>query len=320
MTTDAEGRFRSKPLAPAPYVLSFYALGDELRAQPAAKLWGIVPGGEEVTVRIPDAALPSASISGILLDTDGRPPASGRVRCTAKGLYSDPTGQVDALTGRFSIGPLTPGTYQLQTRIGEPPRDSAWSEPIVLLRGEALDVGQVRAQEPGTIAIVVTGSDGEPVNGARVALKCASEWSGALGRSTETEDGAAQIKNVAPGSYRVKVFGRGLPSVYAPVVVVAGEKSEVRLRIPRSVKCTLVLSQPSEAVPIHENYVWSRDGELHERWTNWWESARENKLTMHLAPGDWNVVITSETGKRSVNDFRVDLDDPPGREILIRLP
>jgi hypothetical protein len=61
VTTGADGRFLCSTLAPVPYVLKFHAAGDGVRARPAATLWGIEPGGDEVLVRVPDAAVPSVT-------------------------------------------------------------------------------------------------------------------------------------------------------------------------------------------------------------------------------------------------------------------
>lgn len=319
-TTNADGRFRCAELASTPYVLSFYAPGDELRARPAAKLWGIVPGTKEVTVRIPDAAIPSASISGILLELDGQPPAEAHVRCSAEGLYGWSRAKVDPRTGRFHIGPLCAGTYRLQASVGDPYRFSAWSDPIVLLADESLDVGPLPVAEPGSIAVIVTGPDAEPLHGARVALEFATEWEVFHAYATETDNGRARIGEVAPGHYRIQVGGRDFPTIYTPVTVVAGEESEVEVELSVGVECKLVLSEPTDPVPIHMTQLWKRDGVLHERWVNNWETDAEITYTLHLAPGAWDVTVISETGRRSLNHFRVDLDDPPGREIQIRMP
>lgn len=316
--TDEEGRFACTALAPAPHVVAFRAEGDTLGARVAAKLRGVVPPRAGLEVRVPDDALPSAWLRGTLLDADGRPPRGADVACSAEDLEWEPRAAADSSSGRFELGPLPPGTYRIRPTGGDG-QLWAWSEPLVLLRGEVRDLGPLQIPEPGRIVLSVNGPDGEPLDGASVALEIDSGWSATLFGGTETAAGRATIAGVGPGTYRVRASAARSPSVYAPVTVASGAESAVRVVLDRGVECRVVLTSPSEGAPIRERFEWARDGELHERWDNLWESAAERTLAMCLAPGDWRVTVTSESGRQATTTFRVVLEEPVA-EILVRMP
>jgi hypothetical protein len=102
--------------------------------------------------------------------------------------------------------------------------------------------------------------------------------------------------------------------------VVARQEARVELRVPKGVAVKLVLSPISEPVPMHEWFVWMRDGALWQRYENWWEGNGERTRPLRLLPGSYEVTITSETGKRETNRFTIGPGDAPGRAIAIKLP
>jgi hypothetical protein len=246
------------------------------------------------------------------------------VRCAAAGLSWEPDGDADPATGRFRIGPLPPGTYRLQgsIRVSETEvRRSAWSEPITVGAHETRDVGVLQMPATGAVVVTATGPDGAPLDGLDVVLEDSTGWSENPWLAGKLAQGRLRIDDVAPGSFRVRINGgRDLPTVYAPVTVAASEDTTVAVHVPAGVACRLVLSPVSEPVPIHQTFVWLRDGALFERYTNWWEGNGERTWPMRLLPGSYEVAITSETGRREVNWFVIGPDDAPDRAIAIRLP
>jgi RNA polymerase sigma-70 factor (ECF subfamily) len=317
-TSDAGGRFRCRRLAQVPYVLDFFAAGDSERVRPACTLRGVVPGGDEVLVRIPDAAIPSAGIEGTLLDTDGQPPRHAQVHFTTAGLFYEPSAKVDPQTGRFRIGPLTSGLYRLQGSDGA--RRSAWGEPFALAAHETRDVGVIRMPAAGSIALTVRGPDGAPLHGADVDLEETFGWGETLLGGGKTEQGEARLADVAPGSYRVRISGRDLPEVYQSVVVAAGRETMMEMTVPASVKVRLLLAPVTEPAPIRLAFSWTRDGESFQRYVNRFEAKAELQWSLRLLPGSYEITITSETGMQEANRFVVAASDPPERVIPIRLP
>jgi hypothetical protein len=322
-TTDAEGRFVCHRLAMVPYVVTFHAPGDRARVRPAASRYGVQPGSDELLVQLPDAAIPKSTIVGLLLDADGRPPAKASVRGSTERMHGSVDAEVDAATGEFRFASLPAGTWRLQAIVGEwsEHRRSAWSEPFTLGAGATHDVGVMQMPSTGSIAVTATGPDGAPLDGRSVALEDSTGWSEMAWLAGKLDRGTLRIDHVAPGDYRVKIGPeRDLPNVYAPVTVTAKHVASVELRVPNGVAVKLVLSPISEPVPMHEWFVWTRDGELFQRYENWWEGNGERTWSQRLLPGAYEVTITSETGRQETTRFVVDANDRPERPIAIKLP
>ena len=321
-TSNAEGRFVCRRLAMVPYVVTFHAPNTR-RVRPAATRYGVQPGSDELLVQLPDAAIPKSTIVGKLLDADGRPPAKARVQCSTERMHGSVHVDIDAETGQFRIGLLPAGTWSLQGSVGEgrENRRSAWSEPLALSVGETRDVGVIQMPSTGSIALSATGPDGEPLDGHSVVLEDSTGWSEMPWLVGQLDQGKLRIENVAPGIYRVRVGGeRNLPSFYERVTVAAKHEASVDVRVPKGVAVKLVLSPISEPVPMHEWFVWTRDGELFQRYENWWEGNGERTWSEHMLPGAYEVTITSETGKQESTRFVVDANDRPDRRIAIKLP
>src|SRR5262249_2132555 len=145
-----------------PYFVEVYAARDHVRAQPAATLRGVQPGGEPLVIRVLDTAIPTSAIEGIVLDVDGKPPAQATARCSAEGLASQPDAKVDPGSGRFRIAPLPPGTYRVVATVQDGElsyRRGPWSEPFALAAKAARDVGVLQMPKAGSIALLVRGPD-----------------------------------------------------------------------------------------------------------------------------------------------------------------
>jgi RNA polymerase sigma-70 factor (ECF subfamily) len=322
-TTDAEGRFVCRRLAMVPYVLTFHAPGDRARVRPAASRYGVQPGSGELLVQLPDAAISKSMIVGRLLDADGRPPAKASVRGSTERMHGSVEAEVDAATGEFRFTSLPAGTWRLQAIVGEwsEHRRSPWSEPFALGVGATHDVGVMQMPSTGSIVVTATGPDGAPLDGRSVALEDSTGWSENAWLAGTLDKGTLRIDRIAPGDYRVRFGGeRDLPTVYAPVTVTEKHVASVDLRVPKGVAVKLVLSPISEPVPMHEWFVWTRDGELFQRYENWWEGNGERTWSQRLLPGAYAVTITSETGKQESTRFVVDANDRPDRQIPIKMP
>jgi hypothetical protein len=318
--TDADGRFRCTRLQPVPHLLTVHAARDSVRARPIATLRGVPPGGEPLLVRVPDAALPSAAIEGVLLDLDGRAPAKGAVSIAIEGLHYEPSVDTDPASGRFRIAPLPPGRFRLQGSVAYS-RRSAWSDAFALGPRQTLDFGVLQMPATGSIALRVRGPDGSPLHQVNVALVDAHEWGENPWLAGKTDHGSLHIAEIAPGSYRLRVIGGiDLPTVQQEVTVAAGKETEAAIDLPKGVRSRLVLSPISEPVPMHLFFEWTRDGAPWQRYENWWEANGERTWNACYLPGSYEVAITSETGRREVNRFVVGPDDPPDRAIALRLP
>lgn len=222
------------------------------------------------------------------------------------------------------LGPLAVGTWRVQAAIvrdGRYGRRSAWSEPIDVRAGEALDIGTLQMPATGWIDVTAIGPDDTPLHLHSVALEDSTGWSETSWMAGQLDRGKLRIEEVAPGPHRVRIDGTSkVPDLYASVVVVAGKGTEVSVRVPKGVGVDLVLSPVSEPLPIDIDFVWQCDGALFQRYDNRWESNGETTWRRRLIPGTYEVTVTSETGKRTVNHFTIADGEPDGRKIPIQLP
>lgn len=324
-TTDEHGAFACTGLTPVPYVLTFHGARDPANGELPlldVTVRGLVPNHEPVVVRVPDTAVACSWIVGKLVGRDGLPQPGAAVSCSG-GRMNAPHAPVamDAESGTFSIGPVPADRYLLEVYFRDPFRVSSFHGPLVVAHGARLDVGTIRMQPPGSVAIRCTGTDGAPLDGVPVALAAdvagfESWWS-----AGKLANGTVRVDTIEPGAYRCRVGGGGdLPVVHHRFAVTSGTETTVELRMPQSTGVQLVLSGCTEPVPIQLEFVWTRDGQAFQRYSNRWEMAGPRTWLQRLTSGTYRLAITSETGRRVVNDFVIAADDPEGRRIDITLP
>jgi RNA polymerase sigma-70 factor (ECF subfamily) len=320
--TDARGRFVCRTLAQVPYCLRFYLADDHVQARPASTLRDVQPSGDELEVRLPESAMPTAAVIGRLLDNDGRPLAKGQVIWTAEGMRSGPFIEANE-AGEFCIRPLPAGIYRLQASVaGGLSRRTAWTDPLLLAAGETRNVGAIQMPETGSILVTATGPDGAPLDQLRIVIVDDNEWSERPRVAGKLDRGRLRIDDMAPGNCRLRVEGlmQNLPDVDVPVSVAAGQTTKATLRVPKGVAVKLVLSPASEPVPMDETFVWKRDGVVVQHFSVPWRGNRERMWPQRMLPGSYEISITSETGRREQNHFVIGVDDPPDRVIAIKLP
>jgi 5-hydroxyisourate hydrolase-like protein (transthyretin family) len=202
LRTDAEGRFEAVGLKPDRYAVS-------LNAPPTARVYY---DGETFTLRDRGCAPVSiryrsnGRITGRIVDANGLPARDVRVsafpsRFTTKADYPNlrmETTDTDK-DGRYEIGPLPPGEYQLGVNVESPPRPElpypttyfpgvptrAEAGTVVLHEGE---IGRANFVLPPKLArVTISGSvvfeDGTPAPGIDVRLSTGEDQFVALART-----------------------------------------------------------------------------------------------------------------------------------------
>jgi hypothetical protein len=142
--TDARGRFVLRGLAASPCSLT--VSGDT--RLPLVAWWIVerVRAGDDVLIRFPDRARPTAFLTGTLLTEEYDAPDSAATSLHLdRATFPIGTFHVDADTGEFRIGPLSPATYRLVAWIrGHKPKDFT----ITLDVDQTLDLGEVVLERP----------------------------------------------------------------------------------------------------------------------------------------------------------------------------
>lgn len=227
----ADGSFEFEGLAAGEYR---FQIGE-------ARLAGERLGEVRMTVDIPDQpevvldlALPSGSISGSVVDeTTGAPIPRAFVALRALDAPT-PTGFLGGMMrgqanlerewteedGLFEFERLEAGRYRLEAG---PPRwgneRDAWApiEPmeISLREGQRFDGLTLHLKPSLGLEGVVRGPDGAPVSGARLFARRGEEDALQSSSARSDEQGAFQIRGLAPGTWEVRVQASG----FAPGVV-----------------------------------------------------------------------------------------------------
>jgi hypothetical protein len=188
---------------------------------------------ERSGINVPLQRLPAHRVAGIVVDTDGHPPARPLMMALADA--DAPAGSVDTgtqvLDGRFTFAGLGPGRYVITVLVGsgvqartaalagmidEVPNDgpALWAQTeVTLLDRDITDVRLVL--QPGSSVsgrVVVDGGALADLSKARVLV--APVGSMAMGRAVPGAQidarGNFMIAGVPPGRYRFSIEGAGL--------------------------------------------------------------------------------------------------------------
>jgi len=205
--TDAEGRFRLPDVEPGRVRLSVEARGFQPYTRSGLEIFPATETEVKVVLE------PGATVSGRVLDADGRPLSGVSVQGAGRNDRTD-------VQGHFRLVGISPGTHHLL----------AWSDQ----HGRIRRTVEVPAQ--GTVVELVfpagrpvtgqvVGSEDQPVPGALVRLEPATEKTGTEGSARNgltDRSGAFRFSQVPPGTYRLLARRDGLTmGSTAPVVEVA---------------------------------------------------------------------------------------------------
>jgi hypothetical protein len=146
---DASGAFELVDCPRKPFVLAVRSPAEPF-GDPIVLFDAFRPGDQELVIHVPDADVPSATVTGQMVSADGNPLVQPRVGCVSElsgfGMESFP-GEL----GRFRIGPMRPGRYAL--RIEADGMGSANLEPFELRANETHDVGTVVLERAGRLHV-----------------------------------------------------------------------------------------------------------------------------------------------------------------------
>ncbi len=214
----------------------------------------LAPDVEELVVDVPDQALPSAWLTGVLLDADGQPESDTYVDLERDGLTVGGIGFPDKETGAFRSGPLPPGTYRARVPVAD--RTTVFLDlgEITLRPGETLDLGilgpgQGGAPRPGRL-VVETGD--ESADG----LVDLHAWIDFLAndRSDETFVGDIapgvpedRTQALMPGHYRLTVYGDDTAWRSIDFEIEEGEDTRVTLDLQPATRRYLTFPWPVPA-------------------------------------------------------------------------
>lgn len=147
------------------------------------------------------------AIEGTVLLHDGSPAADCTVSALQEGVAAPPVETRTDESGGFRIEPLAPGLYSLTTRVAVAGRSLRPTTHTAGVRAGATGV-RVEVGEAPSVAGVVLGEDGAPVEGVVVSARSAS--TGRVSEAPPTRaDGRFAIVGLDDGEHRVSAVPPG---------------------------------------------------------------------------------------------------------------
>lgn len=329
--TDAEGRFVIRHCQNAIHRLAVDppANGWEV---PTTAVEGVRPDSTEVVVIVSGGPRPTATIVGRVLDPSGKPVADADVhvervdsRATHFLLHTEEN------TGRFEVGPLLPGMYQLIVQaLRYPPIRLAAHR---LDADERLDLGDLRLQESGFVVVSIDDRrpagreaaaahatdvserlatfgyvtvDGELVGRPAPSIRVLGKDGEDLG-TANLVDNEARSSPLAPGSYVLSVGGVRAALVGRPFDVVAGEETRLEVEIRPGVKREFQFRlSPSDSPDVRFHWILRDDaGALLDSQVRSGAVDGRYVETLWLAPGRYAIEATTESGTSTTGRFAV---------------
>ncbi len=224
--TDAGGRFELRGLAAGSHDV---AAGREraLQLGHRNRLPGVRVMAGTIDVRI---VLPAGGgLTGEVIGSDGKPPASYRVRLQR-------VNGVPFVTPRFTLSDVPPGTYSV--RIEGSGFATKRVDGVEVRSGQVTDLGRLEIMRGRTIAGRVMNASGTPVAGAKVRGGAAlvgngdqvgtdggePDFAGAAQTTTTDDTGSFELTGVSPGRWTV-VAEAGESGRSSPLAIAGGTES-----------------------------------------------------------------------------------------------
>jgi protocatechuate 3,4-dioxygenase beta subunit len=331
--TDADGRYELSVDSPGEYSANF-------RSGKGGNAWMqcTIPEGTSFEL---NATLPVGSLSGRVVDDEGKPLAGIHVTAQSQTRHANGPGELQTgwgqtesgSDGAFEINMLAPGTYGLTAQAQTWGRSSTKSkssgtaqlEGVELAEGGAVTGLVLRLPRAGSVHGVVTGPDG-PVAGAQVTLSTKDR--APFGHQDMTdESGRYEINGINPGTVTLVAFSESAASKRSEAIEVhADESAEVDLHLEPGGKIhTLVKDASGKAVEkpwkvLDEHGRDCRDYPMY--WAN--SGGQEKGWTIGPIPaGSYTVrIVTDHAGEESETriDKHVDLAAGATENVVVQLP
>jgi hypothetical protein len=306
--TDVEGRFRIPNRPDADHVLRLYWPGKGTTTLVCERDF-IRPGGEDVLFVVSPAMIPSASLSGIILDADGAPIRDLFVY--AEDDRGESRGRSTYMRdGRFQVELLAAGRYRVACHSSQLAQEVLSTSE--LKSDEAIDLGTLKLSERGTLELTMQRRDGVVLSGPLTRVVDAEGRFVSLSSAT-TDDGALyRSPALVPGRYTIYPTFTNAAGPVRDVWIRAGETTSLAIeldpgalrvidfRVPEGVQSpsvlNLVIRDASGTTALQcACRFFSRDQEGH--WIH--------RFVTSLTVGDYQFEATSAEGLSASGSFAV---------------
>lgn len=268
-----------------------------------------VSAGEATRIVVASAMLPTGSVRGSFVVSEGSAPDTLRLELTAA---LDKTRRRIAIalpSGAFEQGGLPPGAYELSWVSSQPGVASGRQEFRVGVQ-EAVDLGSISTTSSGVLRLELRAEAGALLEGAFVGLTRGNETD-AFVRVPIDFDGHTLTLS-PPRDRRLLVWGAEIAPSVVDVKTFKGEDSVVAVEVSRATRTTfLVRDQSSGATEQTVTITSGGKQVVRER------MGGGGSFIRGLKPGNYRVDVVSGTGKSGSADFTVMSDT--GAPVEVRL-
>ncbi|HEX5051191.1 MAG TPA: sigma-70 family RNA polymerase sigma factor, partial [Planctomycetota bacterium] len=309
--TDDHGRCRFEHLPPVEQ--TFQVLAADLAVVLVERT--VLPGPDEVTVRVDTARVPSSRLTGRIVDGRGKPVADCQVTLHANSMFVQPQ-RVDR-EGRFTTDLLPPGAYGVTARAPAAGLGNAFAS-AQLGSNEQHDLGDLVLPATASLAIRLRRRDGGAVAGAVLRLGHPRDMTpGTDDLAPDEVDGVHRRSGLDPGSYVLRLFGPDCAPQNVPITLAAGERRELDLTaeraVPICVEIRLRREPPNDALADGVLSVTNAAGErvvFHRLW-GYFDDPVQHVVRVHLglAPGSYRV-HAEDLGKAQ-QDLQIEVRETP---------
>ena len=262
--TDAEGAFHIPDLPEEAF---------DLLLSESARSSNLTPfeferyerGDMELLIVVPDSARQSAWILGRVLDASGAPAAQVGVMYGSARHRGRQQENVDPETGRFEIGPLVPGYWELQVQSADYPMLPL--DAVELAADERLDLGLLQLGRGGTISVSWNTPEGARLPPSLSAYAVRGSGRARYELPNENQSGR-RAPLLAPGMWRVGLRGTDWYAPEVEVQVVSDQEATVVLELEPACSGWVEFALPEEA-SFHQIRGELRDesGALVQEWS-----------------------------------------------------
>ncbi len=283
---DRQGRYRLEDLAPGEWRLVAYHVPS---GQQARGDLTIAPGATEATLDLRFGG--GITLTGRAVQGD-TPVRGADLALVGTDIESSGRGRTDS-DGRFSVGGLDPGSYQLELNQWE---TGLFHEEKLDVRGPR-DV-LVRVPTARISGRVVDAADRRPVSGVRVTVSsqdpdAARNAAFRLDRSSSTDlEGRFSIANVADGTWRVSATAESYAAKTTDVTVRSGrDVDNVSLALDATEGLTLMVTLASGQPPA-EAFVAVLDAGGRSVLGGGYATGENGRLRLStVPPGSWDLLV-----------------------------
>ncbi len=308
--TDDEGGFALHALEPGVYSLRVHDWSGYADA-PLATLDHVSTDSDPVVLEVDDALVERGHIIGRVLAPDGTPIDGGAL--SIQDADGDDEPQLRMIEqGNFRSGALLPGTYTVRVP------NKSYGSPTVsadVRSNETVDVGEIRLQPGGTVAVWPTIETGVDLSQVRMWLRRPGGWGGGL--FTQQND-VFRSESVGAGPATLVVSGSGIASEVRDIEIRSGEETVVEILVRRGLSLQLALQWNDPARPPSHSDVTITDTSGVQVSSRTYSRADPQLVSRHwLAPGRYIIVASDDFGARSSVEAVV--REPGGETITIEM-